>query len=210
MSLSGDHDITALNSLQCEHDTDGTNTDHGQEAISEDREDAVGIDTRLGHKVEENVDGDGPEKADAVDVVELRLARLKTSSGCHCDWKEKWRHTKSRKVAKPKQNMRGPARSASSMMRSSTRPRGFRTAIDFARMWAKLIPNSVVDYTRVQYLPQAERSLRRTFQQWRLALKPAGTESGPPPALRLDRSAVGRAHGVCRHGSLSANAAFEA
>ena len=42
--------------------------------------------------------------------------------------------TKRRNVAKQKQNMRGPARSASSIMRSSTRRKGFRTVMDLAPM----------------------------------------------------------------------------
>jgi hypothetical protein len=46
-------------------------------------------------------------------------------------------------MAKERQKRIGPARSASSMMRSSTRRNGFRTVIDFARMCAKLIPSSV-------------------------------------------------------------------
>lgn len=44
----------------------------------------------------------------------------------------------------PKQKRTGPARSASSMIRSSGCERGLRTVRDLARMWEGLMPSSVI------------------------------------------------------------------
>lgn len=51
-------------------------------------------------------------------------------------------HTKSRNVAKQRKKIRGPARSASSIIRASIRSKGLRTARDLLLMWEKLIPSS--------------------------------------------------------------------
>jgi hypothetical protein len=51
-------------------------------------------------------------------------------------------HTSSRNMAKQKTKMIGPARSASSIMRSSMRLRGLSTVIDLAPICWKLIPSS--------------------------------------------------------------------
>jgi hypothetical protein len=50
--------------------------------------------------------------------------------------------TNRRQVAKQKQNINGPYKSASSMICSSTRPNGFSTVIDFAQICEKLMPSS--------------------------------------------------------------------
>jgi len=58
-----------------------------------------------------------------------RVRRLKT-------------RTKSRKVAKQRKKIRGPARSASSIILASIRSKGLRTANDLLLMCEKLIPSS--------------------------------------------------------------------
>jgi len=50
--------------------------------------------------------------------------------------------TKSRKVAKQRKKIRGPARSASSIIRASILSKGLRTANDLLLMCEKLIPSS--------------------------------------------------------------------
>jgi len=50
--------------------------------------------------------------------------------------------TKSRKVAKQRKKIRGPARSASSIIRASILSKGLRTAKDLLLMCEKLIPSS--------------------------------------------------------------------
>jgi hypothetical protein len=54
--------------------------------------------------------------------------------------------TKSRTMPKQKQKRTGPARSASSMMRSSGLDSGLRTVSDFATMCEKLMPSSATKH----------------------------------------------------------------
>ena len=47
---------------------DTSDADHGDEAVPEDRGGSIGVDSRFGHEVEQEVDGCCAEQPDAVDV----------------------------------------------------------------------------------------------------------------------------------------------
>ena len=86
--------------LDVDHHAHGADADHGQEAVTEHRRDAVCVDPALGHEVEEGVYRERAEQREAVNVPELRLAGLRATSARHIA--VAGGRTKRRKVPKQK------------------------------------------------------------------------------------------------------------
>lgn len=82
--------------------------------------------------------------------------------------------------AKPKQKTKGPARSASSMMCSSTLLSGLSTVRDLARMCDGLTPISNEGIKISREGLSIEREGRPTLHQPRFTLKPSCAKSLPP------------------------------
>ena len=115
--------------------------------------------------------------------------------------------TINKNVPKQRKNNRGPARSASSMMRSSTRLKGFRTVRVFARICAKLKPSSKQSVSQAH--PHHAVSLR-TFQQRWLPLKATRPKCRPPTACGLYVSAITWRYALRVNASLRADIAVKA
>jgi hypothetical protein len=111
-------------------------------------------------------------------------------------------------MAKERQKRMGPARSASSMMRSSTRWNGLSTVIDLSIICPKLIPSSV----QIQILQSDNEQTHvlsgypHTLEQWRLALEASAPKRRQPSSLGLNTAPVSRCTitTTSTHGSLCA------
>ena len=65
-------------SLQRQHDGDERQNDHGQEAVAENADDLTQRHAADAHHAEQAVHRQAAQHADAVDIAELHLARLRT------------------------------------------------------------------------------------------------------------------------------------
>jgi len=172
--------------LQSYHDADRSDANHWQQAVAENGSNTVCINALFRHQVEEGIKGNCAKKRDAIDIIKVRLSGLRNGLEYAIGtWHE--RLTKRREIPKQKQKKMGPARSASSIMCSSTRRRGLRTVNDLSRICWKLMPSSARYEKRFGF----ENLTRKTFKKRGLALYAACAKRGPPCTLGLNVASKG-------------------